>query len=560
MGPDPITIVYRSCDPERPLEADDKRYVPLSEARGEPFSKQGGWRHRIAQSLRRADHATTVLVSGFVGDGKSTELKRLQHDLTKSLRERFAVVYVDAGQYLNAQDYSFTEVLLAIIAATGEQLRKDYGVELLQEGYVSRKMREMKAALLSEGEGELLGADTLLSPYKISAKIALKARAQDVTRKQLWAALSGEQTTLVEEFGKAIEQQARPALRAKGYQDLVIIIDWLEKLVCKPSAKPNEPNSHEELFLHHAPLFQQLGSHLVLTVPIEMVYSPAQGQLTYAYGREPQVISSVRVADFLPEADRKLAYDVMCQLLTKRFEDAPNGRVEFHDVFSDQTLAHDLIHFSGGHPRSLLILVRECLSYLDALPITRESVDAAKKHATNNAARKVREGWFEKLAKIVSSHQIENDDDHLAMLRTRCILPYANGQPLYAVDPAVGQLMKLREFLWTGIRVLDKKVKAQGMSDSEIRRIVMGILDEFRDTVEVIWASLKQMKTENHFGLPTHSASSRDLPPVQEAPPSLPVTENTALADLRRAFLRKKYQVRAYREELDRDLDALVDD
>jgi hypothetical protein len=259
--------------------------------------------------------------------------------------------------------------------------------------------------------------------------------------------LTGDRTTLVEEFGKAINQEARPKLREKGYQDLVIIVDWLEKLVCKPGAKPTDPNSHEELFLHHASLFQQLGSHLVLTVPIEMVYSAANERLTQAYGREPDVISMVRVADFLPDADRKLAYEAMRQLLTKRFEDAPDGRVEFHNVFPDPALADDLIQFSGGHPRSLLILMRKCLPLLNALPITREAVTEAKRQETNNAARRVRQGWFAKLAKIVSSHQIETDDDHLAMLQTLCVLAYSNGQPQYAVDPAIVQLMKLRNVI-----------------------------------------------------------------------------------------------------------------
>lgn len=445
MSVDAITRVTRSCDPERPLEATDPRYVPLSKARGEPFAERGGWRYRIAQALRRADRATTVLVSGFVGDGKSTELKRLQHDLGNPPPggPKLAVVYVNAGEYLNAFDYSFSEVLLSVIAETGQQLRDNYGIELTP-GYVTRKLGELRGLLLSEVELQGLEGGVEVNPYKVSAKIALKARNSDQTRKQLWANLSGERVTLVTEFGRLLAEQVRPALRRKGFQDLVIIVDWLEKLVCKPGEKPGEPNSHEALFLHHATLFQQFGAQLVLTVPIEMVYSETQAELTYAYGREPEVISCVRVADCLPAADQALGCEAMCELLRQRFEQAPDGRVGFADVFPDRDLAHELIRFSGGHPRALLILVRECLSYLDHLPITPEAVAAAKKHETNNAARRVREGWLPKLAKIAKVHQIENDHDHLAMLRTMCVLSYTNGQPVYAVDPAILELLKLR--------------------------------------------------------------------------------------------------------------------
>src|SRR5205807_7727798 len=97
--------------------------------------------------------------------------------------------------------------------------------------------------------------------YKVSAKIALKARDSYAIRQQLWEALKGDRSTLVGEFARVINEDARPALRKKGYADLVIIVDWLEKLVCLPGNKPNDPNSYDELFLHHAPLFQEIDTH-----------------------------------------------------------------------------------------------------------------------------------------------------------------------------------------------------------------------------------------------------------------------------------------------------------
>src|SRR5438067_2416342 len=121
MKLDPVTRIYRSCDPNKPLEADDKRYVPLAEARGETNAKQGGWRQQLINSIRRTDQPTTFLISSFLGDGKTTELKRVQDTLHKG-SPPIAVVYVDGSQYLNPYEYSFNEVLLAVISETGQQL------------------------------------------------------------------------------------------------------------------------------------------------------------------------------------------------------------------------------------------------------------------------------------------------------------------------------------------------------------------------------------------------------------------------------------------------------
>src|SRR4051812_8237552 len=120
----PITRYYRSCDPDASLKPGDPRYVDLTVARAEGG---GGWRKRLARDLRQTDRASVFLVSGFLGDGKSTELLRLQEDL-KSGNTKLAVVYVDSSQFLNAHEYTFNEFLLGIIGETGRQLREGYGI------------------------------------------------------------------------------------------------------------------------------------------------------------------------------------------------------------------------------------------------------------------------------------------------------------------------------------------------------------------------------------------------------------------------------------------------
>jgi hypothetical protein len=440
---DPITRLYRACDPLTPLEAGDTRYVPLAAARGEPKPELGGWRHELIKNIRNSERQATFLVSGFTGDGKSTELKRVEDELNRGT-PKMAVVYVDTEQYLNLSEYSFNEVLLSVIAETGIQLRQKYEVEL-RPGYGLRKLTEMKTVLTSDVELKDLSAAASVDLFKLAAKVALRAKSQNVTRKELWDILAGDQVSLAEEFQRAVNEVGRPALAKKGYTNLVIILDKLEKLFCQPGKSPGTPNSHEALFLLNASLFQSFGAHVVLTVPIDMMYSAVEERLTAAYGRQGTVITAAKVADFFPEEVKTLARRMMRELLALR---ADFAGLKYAEMFpaTDPDLANDLIAFSGGHPRQLLIIVQQCLTYLDGkLPITRVEFDAARKKEVQSASRKVADAWFPLLAAVHRTHRAGNDAEHLTMLRNLCVFAYSNNETVYGVDPAILELRKMKE-------------------------------------------------------------------------------------------------------------------
>lgn len=92
-----------------------------------------------------------------------------------------------------------------------------------------------------------------------------------------------------------------------------------------------------------------------------------------------------------------------------------------------------------------MILIRQCCSFCDGLPITRAAVEAAKRQETLAAGRKVKEAWYPLLAEVYRTRSIENDPEHLEMLRTLCVFCYANGEPVYLVDPAILALDKLEK-------------------------------------------------------------------------------------------------------------------
>ena len=71
-----IDRVYRQCDPAKPLEPNDPRYVSCEGLRG-----TGDLVSRVANAIRRSDDPMHLLFTGHRGGGKTTELLRLQEML-----------------------------------------------------------------------------------------------------------------------------------------------------------------------------------------------------------------------------------------------------------------------------------------------------------------------------------------------------------------------------------------------------------------------------------------------------------------------------------------------
>jgi hypothetical protein len=90
-----IARLYQQCDPARPLQPGDPRYIPFEGVRGE-----GDLIAQLTNALRWSDVPLQVLFAGHRGGGKSTELLRLQHALTRRIvvRLRHAACYSRRGE------------------------------------------------------------------------------------------------------------------------------------------------------------------------------------------------------------------------------------------------------------------------------------------------------------------------------------------------------------------------------------------------------------------------------------------------------------------------------
>jgi hypothetical protein len=89
---------------------------------------------------------------------------------------------------------------------------------------------------------------------------------------------------------------ARTHLATQGFQDIVLVIDELDKIPQKVLSDQGLTN-HENLFLDNAATLRAISCSLLMTIPIELAYSPAQGRLRDDYGAAIGTIPLVTVAD-----------------------------------------------------------------------------------------------------------------------------------------------------------------------------------------------------------------------------------------------------------------------
>jgi hypothetical protein len=83
-----IARVYQQCDPARPLEPGNPRYVPCEDTRGE-----GDLVAELTNAIRWSDTPLHLLFAGHWGGGKSTELLRsAESAMLKSLLDKLSSI------------------------------------------------------------------------------------------------------------------------------------------------------------------------------------------------------------------------------------------------------------------------------------------------------------------------------------------------------------------------------------------------------------------------------------------------------------------------------------
>jgi len=408
---------------ELPLGPDDKEYVPILQDMPEkdPILKLF-WRISMAES------ESVDLLTGFRGNGKSTELKRLK----KLLEDDGAlVVLVDMTQYIHmTKAVEISDFILSLMAALAVEAEKAHGLEMLTRGYWERLQH-------------FLQTEVDVKDFKISADavtLGMQLKSEPSFKELLQQKLRGHVTRLVQDAREYVVELVQAIRTQSGNPDhkVVLLVDSVEQIRGVGMEAEAVHNSIVSLFSGHASnlAFRQL--HLVYTVPPFLI--PLAPNTARNLGGHP--VSSwpnIHVRSKAGDADAH-GLAIMRQIIEKRF-------ALWATVFEPAQLDR-LATSSGGDLRDFFRLVREVLVAKSTALLVGKGDGAGISDAILDSVEgqlrsellPIPQNDMVWLAKIHQSKttelQANTDLPTLArFLDSNLIMNYLNGEPWYDIHP-----------------------------------------------------------------------------------------------------------------------------
>ena len=417
---------YATINPDEALQSGDSRYVPLDAARGINNIANSLTKRIVAHEEHTPDGYARFLVTGHRGCGKTTELYRLKELIAK---ENFPVVYYDAETELNLQSLNWWNVLLEMVWQIDEQLRQGpYNLRipnaLLEDatGWLARvvtkktEKTEVEASLNSEFG---IGADLpFFAKVKLAVKSLVKTGSSTVKEIQLEAERRPAQ---LHNAVKGIISHAHDALQKRGYRNLVIIVDGLEKMPLQPLTAPL--TTHNNLFIYNGSHLKEPPCHLIYTIPLALLHSEKVGEV---FPARPILMPMIHVRHRDGKEDNN-ALDLMAKVIERRVSP---------DLFASGVIKM-LALASGGHIRDLLHLVREAAAEAET-NITKAHGKRAIAGLTDLYDRTIKQEFIETLDHVRNYDVLPGGPQDGELVNLLLVLEYRNDDSWSALHPCVG--------------------------------------------------------------------------------------------------------------------------
>ena len=323
-----------------PLEPGDPYYVPLLEEDPEKDPILALWNR-----IDLAESESVNLLTGFRGNGKSTELRRLKQMLEESDCQVFLVNMLD--YVLMTKPLALSDFILSLMASLAGSVEK----ELEALAPLSRSYWERLESFLSS-EVQLKNINLGVKGGGGVATLGLQLKTDPEFKKQVQQHMEGHLTRLVQDACEFVDEMVLEIRKQAGDDDkkVVLLVDSLEQIRGVGEEAFKIYDSVVELFSGQAANLAFPKLHVVYTVP---PYLPA---LAHHLGRSlgghpvtqwPNI--HVRERDNRPDPK---GLKVMSRVIGQRCDD-------WDSVISKDDL-FDLAEKSGGDLRDFFRLVREC--------------------------------------------------------------------------------------------------------------------------------------------------------------------------------------------------------
>jgi hypothetical protein len=251
---------------------------------------------------------------------------------------------------------------------------------------------------------EALAADVELKDLRLKAdpfEIGVAIKQVPGARAKLRKHLEDRLPRIYDLVNREILQPAREWLKGEGYDDILIIVDQLDRIPQKRlgNSGPSEGGltNHEQLFLNSADVLRALQSDVLYTIPIELAYSHCHGRLADIYGGSILTLPMITVSG----AAGRPGIEHLIEIVSRRAEAAG---VALADLCGPNAL-HRVCLLSGGHPRSLFTLLRSAIDRSDGLPLETKTIERAILQQASEFGKSLSEEHWTALQQVHSTHK-----------------------------------------------------------------------------------------------------------------------------------------------------------
>ena len=423
---------YQSCHP-RPLRPDHPWYVDLSSAR------EGDHKSALTRRFEYKDPGVAgqpetwnqVLFVGLRGSGKTTELNGLRADL----RHRFEVVYLEATDVLNTQEFDLSELMLALALGVERHCREFLGRPLPEAPLLA--VQEWFARITREDVEERVtelrlngGGDLERAPRPVRFLLSLQAmlKSTSTERERVVQQVRRFPAELVQLLNALLDAAGATVRAADPSRELLILFDALDRYA---------PRVVDDVLGSGVEHLRDLHCNLLLTPPIALVANPRSEPLDSLYQTELMHTPRLREPDDVEGAVKDPGLRVLRRLLALR--------VDLGAVFEDpDAVSRRLIQLSGGSPRDLMDLTRESILQAGGDRLRLDDGEAALRRRLSLLRTQVNlSGHLQRLVQVQRSGQLGEGAEFLDLLARRWVLKY-NGRGWYALHPCVSAVPEVQ--------------------------------------------------------------------------------------------------------------------
>ena len=416
---------------DEPLTYNDPKYIPLYDRDDGIILRGRNMTHDLFKTIRlNKREATCQLFSGYVGTGKTTELKRLENRLRK---EGYQVLFVDFGDYHDLNHgINMVDFIVLIAGAFGEAVARETGVAI-KESYWDRFKNLLNTELKVKTSKTVVGT----IEFKSTLRHGDAAIWRDIQR--LLDVSLGKVKDNAHDFIRTCQEQLK--IKNPHSAGTVFILDSLERLRGDEHNFPKVMQSVIGAFVDHSEFMRLPDCHSIYTIPPYVGFY--EGSLARRYdGRNHKPLPAIKVCERHREEGQDIrryepGIDVLIELLGKR--------LPLTQIFGeDRQQLRDLAFYSGGHLKTLLMFMKDLLFDQSGRPFppAPDVLERIFREFAESANQTIRPEDLPALEILRQTHSIEDiprEQLHTLarFIDSQLVLCYQNGEGWYQLHPLI---------------------------------------------------------------------------------------------------------------------------